>query len=72
MRIFECYTAYSENRYWYFSVPLLDEEKKPETGDYSIPAYDDIPDTFARIGMNKGNDTDIEIDIGHYETIYVL
>ena len=40
--------------------------------DYSIPAYHDIPDTFARIGMNEGTETDNGIDVGHYETVFVL
>ncbi len=72
MTVFNRYTAYVDERYWYFSVVLLSKQKRVERVDYAIPAFHDIPDTFARIGMNEGTETDIEMDVGHYETVFVL
>ncbi|MBP9812793.1 hypothetical protein KBC86_05395, partial [Candidatus Gracilibacteria bacterium] len=72
MIIFNRYTAYVEERIWYFSALVIDANGMIEKIDYSIPAYHDIPDTFARIGMNEGTETDIGIDVGHYETVFVL
>lgn len=72
MTVFNRYTAYVDERYWYFSVVLLSKQKRVEREDYAIPAFHDIPDTFARIGMNDGTEIDNEIDVGHYETIFIL
>jgi hypothetical protein len=71
MEVFKSYTAYFD-RDWYFTVPLVNKKWSPESEDYKVIWVDDVPDTFARIGMHYWSAEDIALDSAHYETIYVL
>jgi hypothetical protein len=73
MSVFSGHTNYFWEGSWLYSIVLQDESKEVYLPDYSIQLDSDtIPDTFAKLGMHTWGETDIKLDVGHYETLFVL
>jgi hypothetical protein len=72
MDIFSSYTAYRDTGKWLYSVPSFSHKHLIIWVDYEVDLADQCTDVFPMLGMHKGAEQGIEMDIEHYETIYML
>jgi len=72
MNVFQFYTAYREQGWWYFRVPIINTGNRLVIEEYQVAKDQEIPPTFAGLGIHQWYPFDIEQDVWHYETLFVL
>lgn len=72
MNVFQFYTAYREQGWWYFRVPIISAGNRLVIEEYQVVKEQEIPPTFAGLGIHQWYPYDIEQDVWHYEMIFVL